>query len=186
VRNSTLKPDSKVVGTDQTALDFWQWGFSNILTNNLRGVFAEFLVGTALGCLDQPRVEWDSFDLVFEDMKIEVKSSAYIQSWNKQRYSNISFTIGAKKEYDYETNTYSTTAKRSADLYVFCLLKEKDTNEVNPLNTAHWEFYVVSTKELDLHFPHQKTISLASLRRIAKPYSYDEIKGAVMLLDCEL
>lgn len=177
----TLEPDRKIIGTDQTALDFWQWGFSNILTNNLRGVFAEFLVGSALGCLDRPRVEWDPFDLVYEEMKIEVKSSAYIQAWHKDRYSNISFSIGATKEYDYETNKYSPTAKRWADLYVFCLLKEKNINEINPLNATHWEFYLIRTEELDSHFPHQKTISLASLQRIAAPCSYDEIKKTVHL-----
>jgi hypothetical protein len=40
-----LNSDILILGTDQTMLDFWQWGFSNILTNNLRGIFAEFLVG---------------------------------------------------------------------------------------------------------------------------------------------
>lgn len=93
-----LKPESKIIGTDQTVSDFWQWGFSNILTNNLRGIFAEFLVGTALGCLNRARVEWDSFDLVYNDLKIEVKSSAFIQAWHKEKYSNIIFNIGSRKE----------------------------------------------------------------------------------------
>ncbi|MDM5312633.1 hypothetical protein [Peribacillus frigoritolerans] len=75
-----LKSETPILGTDQTILDFWQWGFSKILTNNLRGIFAEFLIGTALGCLNQLRVEWDAYDLVYKGMKIEVKSSAYIQA----------------------------------------------------------------------------------------------------------
>ncbi|SIQ01242.1 hypothetical protein SAMN05878482_10175 [Peribacillus simplex] len=92
-----LKSETPILGTDHTMLEFWQWDFSNILTNNLSGIFAEFLIGTALGCLNQIRVEWDAFDLVYKGMKIEVKSSAYIQAWHKEKYSNISFSIGAKK-----------------------------------------------------------------------------------------
>ncbi|WHY55745.1 hypothetical protein [Peribacillus simplex] len=174
-----LKSETPILGTDHTILDFWQWGFSKILTNNLRGIFAEFLIGTALGCLNQLRVEWDAFDLVYKDMKIEVKSSAYIQAWHKEKYSNISFSIGAKKEYDYETNTYSPTIKRHADIYVFCLLKEKNLELIEPLNTTQWEFYVALTKDLDIHFPHQKTISLSSLKKIAQPSTYEELKQII-------
>jgi hypothetical protein len=35
--NIRLGQEEKVLGTDHTLLDFWQWGFSNLLTNNLRG-----------------------------------------------------------------------------------------------------------------------------------------------------
>lgn len=174
-----LKPESKIIGTDQTVLDFWQWGFSNILTNNLRGIFAEFLVGTALGCLNQARVEWDSFDLVYNDLKIEVKSSAFIQAWHKEKYSNIIFNIGSRKEYDYETNKYSATVKRNADIYVFCLLKEKSIELIDPLNVTQWEFFVALTKELDMHFPHQKTISLSSLKKITQPSTYGNFKKTI-------
>lgn len=174
-----LDPSAPITGTDQMILDFWQWGFSNILMNNLRGVFAEFLVGTALGCLQQSRVEWDTFDLVYNGMKIEVKSSAYIQAWHKDKYSNISFNIGAKREYDYTTNRYGEEVKRHADMYVFCLLEEKNLERIDPLQTTQWKFYVVLTKELDLHFPYQKTISLSSVARITNPCTYEELKATV-------
>ncbi|WJE46680.1 hypothetical protein QRD90_21110 [Peribacillus frigoritolerans] len=171
-----LKSETPILGTDQTMLDFWQWGFSKILTNNLRGIFAEFLIGTALGCLN---VEWDAYDLVYKGMKIEVKSSAYIQAWHKEKYSNISFSIGAKKEYDYTTNKYNPTVKRNADIYVFCLLKEKNLELIEPLNTAQWEFYLALTKDLDIHFPNQKTISLNSLKKIAQRSTYEELKKTI-------
>jgi hypothetical protein len=174
-----LNPENKIIGTEQTVLDFWKWGFSNILTNNLRGIFAEFLVGTALGSLNQSRVEWDAFDLVYKDKKVEVKSSAYIQAWHKDKYSNISFNIGAKKEYNYETNKYSPTVKRNADIYVFCLLKEKDVELIDALNIKQWKFYVVLTKELDNHFPQQKTISLTSLKKVTQPSTYEDLKKTV-------
>lgn len=52
------------------------------MTNNLRGVFAEFLVGTALSAVDGTRTEWNAFDVLYEGAKleggakIEVKSSS--------------------------------------------------------------------------------------------------------------
>lgn len=44
-----------------TVGDFW--AYSDILNNTDRAVFAEFVVGMALGVTDAPRVEWDAVDL---------------------------------------------------------------------------------------------------------------------------
>jgi hypothetical protein len=61
-----LDPDTPIGGSagGYTLGDFWAWGYSNILTNNLRGVFAEFLVGTALNATGGTRIEWDAFDVL--------------------------------------------------------------------------------------------------------------------------
>lgn len=80
-RKLALEPDTKIHGKELTVLDFWQWGFTDILTNSLRGVFGEFLVGAAIGAQNGSRIEWDSYDLKYKDTKIEVKSAAYIQAW---------------------------------------------------------------------------------------------------------
>ena len=37
-------------------LDFWSWAYSDILSNRNRAIFAEFLVATALGEIDKPRI----------------------------------------------------------------------------------------------------------------------------------
>ncbi|MFE4523762.1 hypothetical protein ACFRCQ_16880 [Cytobacillus firmus] len=175
-RNRILSDETKISGTDKTLIDFWNWGFSDLLSNSLRGIFAEFLVGSALDCLNQSRIEWDAYDLVYREKKIEVKSAAYVQSWHTDTFSKINFSIGEKREYSYTTRKYSTEIKRQADIYIFCLLKEKDTDTLEPLNVSHWEFYIVSTKILDERFPSQKTISLSSLSKIAMPVRYGEIK----------
>ncbi|WP_430509870.1 hypothetical protein [Gottfriedia solisilvae] len=174
-----------ILGTDKTILDFWKWGFSDVLTNSLRGIFAEFLVGSAIGAVNQPRIEWDSYDLTLGDKKIEIKSSAFVQSWHTEesKPSAISFDIGLKKEYDYSTNKYSDELKRSADLYVFCLLNKKNHGKVNPLDTNQWKFYVVATKDLNQHFPNQKKVGLNPLRKIAQSISYNELKNAVNELE---
>lgn len=46
---------------------FWKWAFSDFLSNTLRGVLAEFIVATALGCAHRPRTEWDAYDLVADE-----------------------------------------------------------------------------------------------------------------------
>ncbi|SHT40427.1 Uncharacterised protein [Mycobacteroides abscessus subsp. abscessus] len=177
--NIRLSQGEKVLGTEYTILDFWQWGFSNLLTNNLRGIFAEFLVASALGTLNQSRIEWDAYDLFYKDKKIEVKSSAYIQAWYSGKPSKISFSIGHKKEFDYETNKYSPDAKRNADIYVFCLLKEKDSTIINPQDTSQWEFYIVPTTKLNDTFPQQKSLTLSSLQKVGEPILYSDIKKVI-------
>lgn len=171
-----LEMDTKIIGTDKTVQDFWRWGFSNILTNNLRGILAEFIVGTALDNQAETRIEWDSFDLKYKGKKIEVKSAAYIQAWHNGELSKISFSIGPKKEYNYETNKYSLLAKRHADIYVFCLLKEVNVDKVDPLDTKQWDFYIILTTKLNQQFPLQKTISLSSIKSMTQKCSYEELR----------
>lgn len=178
-RKRTLSDETKICGTDKTLIDFWSWGFSDLLSNSLRGIFAEFLVGSALDCLNQSRIEWDAYDLIYRGKKIEVKSAAYVQTWHTDTFSKIGFNIGAKREYSYTTRKYSTEIKRHADVYIFCLLKEQDIDTLDPLNVSHWEFYIVLTEILDERFPAQKTISLSALSKIAKPVRYDEIKPKI-------
>ena len=75
-------------------LDFWSWSLSDILSNASRGRFAEFIIGTAIDLNPKNlRAEWDAYDLTSNDgIKIEVKSAAYIQSWNQKDFSIISFS----------------------------------------------------------------------------------------------
>ncbi|MEY2195751.1 hypothetical protein AB7942_23905 [Neobacillus sp. BF23-41] len=178
-----LEPNTKIKGTELTILDFWKWGYSDILTNSLRGVFAEFLVGAAIGALNQSRIEWDAFDLQYKDKKVEVKSAAYIQAWYNGTPSKISFSIGHKKKYDYETNTYSPDAARNADIYVFCLLKEENPEMVDPLDTSQWEFYIVLTNTLNSQFSSQKTIALSSLKKVSAPILYGDLRSVFDSLD---
>ena len=125
--------------------DFWSWSYSDLVNNVARGVLAEFLVAHALGItLGEPRVEWDAIDLVAPDgTKIEVKSSSYVQSWKQEDYSKISFGIErSKRPWDAAADTILDHAERVSDVYVFCLLARK-CKDVDPMNTDHWEFYVV-------------------------------------------
>lgn len=87
-------------------LDFWQWNQSDLLNNALRGKIAEFIVGKALNAVEGVRLEWDAFGLVTaEDIKVEVKSAAYLQSWKQTKNSTIQFSIRPALAWEASTNT---------------------------------------------------------------------------------
>jgi len=148
-----------------TISDFWSWAYSDVLVNTNRSVFAEFLVGSALGVLDKPRIEWDAVDLHYNEKTIEVKCSAYIQSWDQKAYSTILFDIGKKIAWHADSNTYEKEPTRSADCYVFCLFKELVKDKANILDTNSWEFYVVSTKRINEGLKDQKSIGAEKAER---------------------
>ncbi|MBU3072539.1 hypothetical protein [Clostridium estertheticum] len=147
--------------------EFWSWSSSDIINNSLRGVFAEFIVASDLKITKGNRVEWDAYDLLLDDkIKIEVKSSSYIQSWGQVKHSNISFKINLTIPDNTVSNMHSQERKRQSDVYVFCLLAHKDQDTVNPLNMEQWEFYVLNTEVLNEKLPKQKTIVLNSLLKL--------------------
>jgi hypothetical protein len=65
--------------------------------------------------------------------------------------------------------------QRSADVYVFCLLKHQEKETLNPLDLEQWEFYVVSTVELDGYTRSRTTITLSSLKRIANGIPFEKL-----------
>ena len=181
-----LKPETlftqKGKPTSFSVLDFWVWMASDVLNNTLRGMVAEYIVSQATGAYTSVRVEWDPVDITTpEGIKIEVKSSAYLQSWPQKRLSAISFNIAKKRPWNPETNQYGETQVRSADVYVFCVLAHLDGQTVNPLELTQWEFYILPTSTLDSSLGNQKTVSLSRLKELgAVALGYDQIRNAVL------
>lgn len=147
-----------------TVLDFWRWAYSNLNDNASRGRFAEYIVCAALGCSGGTRTEWDSYDIDWDGVKVEVKSSAYIQSWAQKELSRIAFGIQPTLTWNAETGEYGQPKRRQADVYVFCIenCREQGEGKPNPIDLSQWEFRVVSTTKLD-ELGEQKTISLPQL-----------------------
>jgi hypothetical protein len=166
---------------DKSLMDFWRWNSSDLLSNATRGRLAEFIVASALDVdLIGSRDEWDAYDLLTkEGVKIEVKSSAYVQSWMQKSPSKISFGIKKSHCWDEEMTKRVTIAIRSADIYVFCVLHHDRKETCDPLNLDHWEFYVVNTEELNRRAGNQTTISLNSLRRLTTSVTYLSLKEEV-------
>jgi len=143
--------------------DFWSWNQSDLIENRTRGILAEFIVKKALNIDSERRVEWDNFDLITNTgKKLEVKSAAYIQSWEQSKFSDIKFgispTVGTK-----DNPEYDGIKRRWTDIYVFCLLKTKDQKTISPLDLNQWTFYILKTKTLNDLKSGQKTIGLNSL-----------------------
>lgn len=169
----------------RTVGDFWQWAYSDILSNRNRSIFAEYLVGVALSVVDEPRVEWDAVDLRYDGFKIEVKSSAYCQSWHQGKPSTIRFSIHKAVFWNPETGAYEGEATRSADVYVFCLHTAQDKANANVLEVAAWNFFVVPTAMLNQGFGTAKSISLTAVKGLAVACKLDGLKAVVdTVLQC--
>lgn len=166
------------------ALDFWRWAYSDLLGNTERGAVAEYLVASALGISREDRISWNSYDLLSnEGIKIEVKASAYIQTWGQERLSDIRFGIQPTYAWNSETNVYDTEMRRQSDIYVFCVLKHTEQETIDPLDARQWEFYPLKTSVLNEKVGNQKGISLSKILKLgAAATSYSNLHDRVLEL----
>lgn len=176
-------------------LNFWQWGYSNLLHNMQRGKLAEYIVMSALeqdGISTKTSTDeatgidpWDINGPVIPSLNrashIEVKSAAFIQLWGKVKYPERSnFTIRpavmpVKRDYP-----AGASKQRNNDVYVFTVYTATD-KEINILDLSYWEFYVLPTYRLeaDERLCNQKTISLKSVKKLCGPIKYDQLCDAI-------
>ena len=175
------------LGMPHSLLEYWAWAHSDIVSNSERGILAEYLVRCAVHAPSPCRIEWDAVDVISpEGIRIEVKSSAYLQTWKQEKLSRIQFDIAPKNAWDSVENSYASQRIRSADVYVFCLFNSKDLNTANPMDLAQWEFYVLATSVLNELVPKQKSISLTSLQKLgAKKVSFEVLYTAIRLASKE-
>lgn len=161
--------------------DFWRWSASDLVSNVVRGIFAEFLVAYALGIdVSGVRDSWAAFDLVTPaGTRVEVKSAAYVQSWWQRRLSPIAFSVRRTRAWSADTGVMATEAVRQADVYVFALLAHVDKKTIDPLNAEQWRFFVVPTAVLDTRTRSQHSITLKSLRAVARELRLADIAAAV-------
>jgi len=147
--------------------EFWKWAFSDFMSNALRGVLAEYIVAKALGGDHEPRSQWDAYDLKTPDglTTIEVKSSAYLQSWDQEQDSLLRFDIARKQVWDEEKGKRSGKAVRYADIYVFCVFSATDKASADPLDLKQWFFLACRSAFLNNNFKEQKSIGLSPLEQ---------------------
>lgn len=148
--------------------DFRRWALGELRENRNRGVFAEWLVGQALGAIDDKgvRLEWMPWDLEYRDQKIEVKASG--QAWSPR--PNPRFDIACRQ---------LDPPARVADVYVFCLhTPERATNE-NVIDPNSWQFWVVPTRWLDSELGQQKSVGPATLDGLAARVSWPSLAATV-------
>ncbi len=78
-------------------VSFWCWAYSELNNNIVRSVLAEYIVASALGITKEPGEEyrqmWRPYDLMYQNMRIEVKSASNVQTWSILSYHALCLTI---------------------------------------------------------------------------------------------
>jgi len=158
--------------------EFWSWAFSDLQDNTLRGEFAEFIVARALGINLHIRQAWTNYDLETDDgLRIEVKASAYLQSWDQKKLSRLEFA-GLKARAWNPIDGYEKEKTYRADVYVFCVQTAKTHQEYDQFDLSQWEFRVVSRKELERL--GVESLSYGTLCRIcSEKVLFEELREAI-------
>ena len=192
VRKLTGFEEFKNVGSQSfSVLEFWQYGFSSLNSNVLRGALAEFIVENALqdnkGDIDV-RSPWGDYDVLYKNKKIEVKCCSYIQDWDQNNYSLIKWSGLKAKELYYsdavqkKSEMMKTVAYKS-DIYVLALFKHQDHATLDILDMDQWCFYVLPKEEIKHITKDGNSISLQRLNKHnISPNSFNEIKQTIVAL----
>ncbi|MEQ6900970.1 hypothetical protein [Nocardioides sp. YIM 152588] len=162
-------------GLDATVVEFWGYAMRDLRTNTTRGLLAEWLVARAVGATEvQP--EWKEFDVRSPDgIRIEVKSSAYLQSWGQARHSTIRF--GGLKARAWDPLTGEGEPSFNADVYVFCVQTAQVHASYDPLDVRQWDFYVLPVdvvQRID-----QRSLGLRAVQAYAEAVPYEGLADAV-------
>ena len=161
-----LSPQDKIAG--RKVGEFWQWAYSALEDNTVRGVLAEWLVGVALACVNDVRQAWGPWDLETESgVHVEVKASGYVQRWEQNGPSTISFSglCDSKGEYH-------------ADVYVFGVQTATTRDEYDKLDVSQWQWWVADRTSIEQL--GQATMRLATVKMIATgPVAYDDLAAEV-------
>ncbi|MCE7483698.1 MULTISPECIES: hypothetical protein [Microbacterium] len=172
-----LTGDERLLGVDASVSDFWQFALPDVTTNNVRGWLAEYLVWRAIGVERPVRVEWDAFDVLWDDIRIEVKSSALVQRWAQRRPSTLAFSGLRGKLLDPATNTYAVESTYNADVYVLAV-NLAGREQLNQLDIGHWRFAVLS--RLALEATGQSTLTWVRAQQLSTAVvGYDELAAAI-------
>lgn len=168
-------------------LRFWRWAFGDLCHNNLRGVFAEWLVAQLLGIdLPETRDPWAAHDLTWGNgLTIEVKCCACLQSWHEagQSPSAIGWSVPRTKTWTPQDG-YSDTPSHNAHLYVLCVHIEEDAACWDALDLDQWRFYVLSREQLAS--VGAVRISRRRLAGVAREVTASELRAEVARLGEEL
>jgi hypothetical protein len=158
-------------------LDFWKWAFSDLSDDDLKGIFAEWLVLKLLRIPSVRRVSWANSDIITPDgVRIEIKATSYWQSWKLLDESGALrptplYPISSKtqirfaglKARDAVAVPNSTEPQLlKSHVYFFAFQHEKDIERWNAMDISQWEFYALPVSAVsELRW---KSISLPMLR----------------------
>jgi hypothetical protein len=173
-----LTGDEAIDGASANLRDFWAWSMSDLRANTVRSLLAEFLVARAVGAAPKPRVEWDAYDVLTpEDVRLEVKSGAYLQAWEQPRLSTVVFG-GLNARTWSAAAGYSPESSYNADAYVFALLTATEHAGYDALNIEQWSFWVLPQHVVA--GSGQRSMRLSRVQALAgEPVSYADLAERV-------
>jgi len=188
-------PVIKLTGNEQfrnigdkrfSVLEFWRYGFSNLNSNVLRGALAEFIVENALrgnGEIDV-RNPWGDSDVIApDDKKIEVKCCSYIQDWDQNDFSRITWS-GLKAKTLYWSSAVSEYPRADADyksdIYVLALFKHQDPATLDILDIDQWCFWVLTKDKIKEVTKGGNSVSLVKLQKFGiEPVHFNDLHKAI-------
>ena len=192
VRKLTGSEQFKNIGSKKFSVqEFWSYGFSNLNSNVLRGALAEFIVENALRGSDQIDVRnpWGDSDVIAPNgKKIEVKCCSYIQDWDQDDYSRVSWSgLKAKPLYwssadrgSVSQNLEERPTDYKSDIYILALFKHQDHATLDILNMDQWCFYILSKDKIKELSKNGNSISLIRLQKFdISPVSFAEISKMI-------
>jgi len=182
---------------DGTMLDYWQRAHGNLKDNAGRGVFAEWMVWRLLGLRDGwPQDHWKNCDIKAGKVRIEVKASAYVQSWHVAEHAYpdkpalIKFSaLKNRLVLNREETAFAKVATFNCDLYVFCAQLHRHQRTWDALDLGQWKFYCL--KKTVLEEVNQASMNLNTLRGLTKtrdggPFAAEEFRERALQLIAEI
>ena len=108
----------------------------------------------------QPRIEWDACDVVTPDgVRVEVKSSAYLQAWAQARPSSISFGGLNGRTWDRPGLRGRSVVATTPTSTSSPLVTARDHASYDPLDSAQWSFWVLPREVVEA--TGQKSLALS-------------------------
>lgn len=172
--------------------DFWRWAYSDLCDDDIKGSFAEWLVGLILDIPMTRRITWAKSDLVTrEGIRVEVKSSAWWQSWrllNADGTPNVAakpcpeIRFARMKSRDPEQygvgkgNDSAIVPGFHSDFYVFAIENELNPEKWDARDLRQWLFYMLDRAELEKN--GWASISLRYLREHYQAMTASELRLA--------
>jgi hypothetical protein len=136
-------------------------------------------VVTIVGDERELRSGWDDFDVRARDgTTIEVKCSAFLQSWPQRMLSKLTFARLRARSWDPITNERSVDAQVRAEVFVFAVQCQREPDQYDMLDLAHWEFWVIAGSTIRAH--PAKSVGIEWVRRHATgPVSHQHLASAI-------
>lgn len=192
-------PAIKLAGSEQfknigskkfSVLEFWQYGFSSLNSNVLRGALAEFIVENALkeNVEIEVRSPWGDWDVLHDGKKIEVKCCSYIQDWDQNKLSTIQWSgLKAKQLYYSEAVTklseLNTFSDYKSDIYILALFKHQEHASLDILDMNQWCFWILSKEKIKEVSKDGNSVSLSKLKKLGiEPVGFSDIYKAITTL----